>query len=70
MIVNKNHNLFLDLFLNKNLRWRRSNNIDNIMLEDFSDMQADYPYTFNAHDLEGRPSMSTKLFKNKIEICS
>lgn len=27
------------------------------MQEDFSDMHVDYPYSFAAHDLEGRPSI-------------
>jgi len=30
--------------------------MDNILNEDFEDMEIDYPYSTDTHDKEGRPS--------------
>jgi len=41
--------------LRENLKWRRENRIDRIMQEDWQQMDADFPYTLNNFDKQGRP---------------
>jgi len=38
-----------------NLKWRKENDIDSLLSEDFSDFERDYPYTTDTHDKMGRP---------------
>jgi len=38
-----------------NLKWREENSIDNVLNEDFSDLERDYPYTTDTQDKTGRP---------------
>lgn len=45
----------------KNLKFRKENNIDNILKEDWSDVMRDFPATIDTYDKEGRPS--------KLHIC-
>lgn len=40
----------------QNLKWRKDNNIDNILLEDFSDLDADLRGFMEGCDKEGHPS--------------
>ncbi|XP_021968240.1 SEC14-like protein 2 [Folsomia candida] len=50
-----------EAMLMENLQWRKDNDIDNILTEDWSDFEAAFPYEIHGCDKEGRPviSMST-----------
>ncbi|CAL8113431.1 unnamed protein product [Orchesella dallaii] len=41
-----------------NLKWRQENDIDNLLNEDFSDFEIDYPYTTDTYDKTGRPMIA------------
>ncbi|ODM98130.1 SEC14-like protein 2 [Orchesella cincta] len=41
-----------------NLKWREENDIDNLLSEDFSDFERDYPYTTDTYDKTGRPMIA------------
>jgi len=45
----------------QNLEWRKENNMDDILNEDFSDFQGEYRYSIEGCDKEGRPVVSVFL---------
>jgi hypothetical protein len=42
---------------NQDLSWRKDYRMDEILDEDFSDMEEDFPAEMNAFDYTGRPGM-------------
>lgn len=49
--------------LREALKWRKKNNIDGILEEDWREMEEQFPYQFNTTDKEGRPCKLTKNTK-------
>lgn len=41
----------------QNLKWREDNKMDTIHTEDWSDMEAEYPYHIEGFDKQGQPGM-------------
>jgi len=43
--------------LKDNLRWRQERKMDSIHLENFDEMERDFPTSVDTSDKDGRPSM-------------
>lgn len=39
----------------QNIDWRTENRIDNVLNEDFTDLEEDYRFYIEGHDFQGRP---------------
>ncbi|CAL8112988.1 unnamed protein product [Orchesella dallaii] len=47
--------------LDQNLKWRKENNMDTILTEDFSELERDYPFQIDYQDKEGSTFVCIKL---------
>lgn len=45
--------------LEKTIAWRKENKMDTILIEDFSDIENEYPFYLDGVDKQGRPSKFT-----------
>jgi len=47
--------------LRENLKWRKENNMDTILDEDFSELDRDYPFQIEYEDKEGKPIVTANF---------
>jgi len=52
-----------ETLLLQHLRWRQQNKIDKIKQEDWQDMEGDFPYEMDTHDLEGKPIGTVDIYE-------
>ncbi|ODN03993.1 SEC14-like protein 2 [Orchesella cincta] len=50
-----------ETMLLENLKWRKENRMDNILNEDFSELDRDYPFQIQYEDKEGKPIVTANF---------